>query len=436
MKTDSTATRTSKNRTPSPRRHLTWRSILAPLGLCGCLLAGLLTPACQAAPDSPILILVSLDGWRWDYLDRADTPRLKALADAGVRADGLVPSFPSKTFPNHYTIVTGLYPAHHGIVSNNMLDETIGERFSMSAPTAKDSRWWGGEPLWVTAEKQGQKAAAMFWPGSEAEIGGVRPSFWLPFQDDMPNRDRVNQVLDWLRLPEDERPSFLTLYFSTVDSIGHNNGPESQEVLEAAASLDAEIGALVDGVNALPDVASRVHYVIVSDHGMSQLSHDRVIVIDDYLDLSTVDMIDSSPVAGLWPRTGTADDIYTALKGKHAALAVYRRDEIPADLHYGDNPRIPPVIGIAADGWTISTRRQVERDEASGRPAGGNHGYDPAARSMHGLLIASGPQFAHGRTVGQIKNIHLYEMMAHVLGLRPAPNDGSLDATAEFWASR
>ena len=141
----------------------------------------------MSRPPGTILVLVSVDGWRWDYFDRASTPTLHALAARGVRAEGLIPSFPSKTYPNHYTIVTGLYPAHHGIVSNNMWDDAIGERFTMSAPTSKDTRWWGGEPLWATAVKQGQRAASMFWPGSEVEIGGVRPTAWKPFDDDFPN---------------------------------------------------------------------------------------------------------------------------------------------------------------------------------------------------------------------------------------------------------
>jgi predicted AlkP superfamily pyrophosphatase or phosphodiesterase len=434
MKTDSTATRISKTRTSdvevpgfSPGRAARAKAhALHPIVF----LIALAVWFAACVQPRPILILVSMDGWRWDYLDRAPTPHLNALAAAGVRSEGLIPSFPSKTFPNHYTIVTGLYPAHHGIVSNNMLDATIGEqRFSMSAATAKDPRWWGGQPLWVTAQKQGLRAAAMFWPGSEVEIGGIRPSFWKPFDDDLPNRDRTQQVLDWLRLPEAERPSFLTLYFSEVDHAGHDFGPESAEVLEAAAHLDAEIGFLVDGVNAI-GLASRVHYVIVSDHGMSQNSTERVVVLDDFIDMTTVTMIDSSPVVGLWPKSGTAEDIYRALKDKHPHLAVYRRAEVPAHLHYNENPRISPVIGIASDGWAVGSKVQSDDWQSGKRRLGGNHGYDPSTRSMHGLFIASGPRFRKGATIPPLENIHLYSMMARVLGLEAAPNDGNPGATA------
>jgi predicted AlkP superfamily pyrophosphatase or phosphodiesterase len=397
--------------------------------------------ACATAPPTttpsaaqrPIVILVSLDGWRHDYLARAQAPTLRALAAQGVRSEGLIPAFPSKTFPNHYTIVTGLYPENHGIVSNTMLDPSIGtERFTMSSATAKDSRWWGGEPLWVTAEKQGQRSASMFWPGSEVEVGGVRPSHWKPYEDAYPHRDRVNQVLDWLRLPVAERPTFITLYFSEVDSVGHNAGPESPLVLEAAARLDTEIAALTAGVRAL-GLDSLVHYVIVSDHGMSQLSNERVIVLDDYLDMTTVTTLDGSPVIGLSPKTGTTDDIVAALKGKHPRLSVFNREETPEHLHYRKNPRIPPVVAIADDGWTLATRTQVLGWQKDGRQLGGAHGYDTNAKSMQGLLIIAGPQFRAGLVVPPIQNIHLYEMMARVLGLTPAANDGTRTATAGFF---
>jgi len=435
MKTGSTGTRTSKIRTNS--RSWTARALALALlvvwtGACT-LASPPATPTTSAQPQRPIVILISLDGWRHDYLARADVPTLRALAAQGVRSEGLIPAFPSKTFPNHYTVVTGLYPENHGIVSNTMLDPAIGnERFTMSSATAKDSRWWDGEPLWVTAEKQGQRSASMFWPGSEVEIGGVRPSHWKPYEDAYPHRDRVNQVLDWLRLPIAERPTFITLYFSEVDTVGHNAGPDSPLVLEAAGRLDAEIAALTTGVRAL-GLDSLVHYVIVSDHGMSQLSMDRVIVLDDYLDMGTVMTIDGSPVIGLSPRTGTADDIVAALKGKHPHLSVFKREDTPEHLHYRKHPRIPPVVAIADEGWTLASRTQVLGWQKDGRQLGGAHGYDTNAKSMQGLLVMSGPQFRAGVVTPPIQNIHLYEMMARVLGLRPAPNDGSRAATAGFF---
>ena len=382
----------------------------------------LLALAATKQAERPILILISLDGWRWDYLDRAKAPNLRRLAAAGVRAEGLIPSFPSKTFPNHYTIVTGLSPEHHGIVSNTMVDRSIGpDRFTMSSATAKDARWWGGEPVWVTAIRQGRRASILFWPGSEAAIGGIRPHDWIPYSDAFPNRERVERMLTWLARPEGERPSFATLYFSDVDSVGHRAGPDSSEVLAAADQLDALIGTLVAGVDKL-GLASRTNYVIVSDHGMAQLSDDRTIFVDDYLDPSTVEIVEMSPVLQVLPRSASAESAYQALKGKHPALTVYKREEMPEDLHYRNNPRIPPVVGIADDGWTIALRSRNLVRLVTDR--GGDHGYDPKHRSMLGLFIAAGPAFRQAAVVPPFENIHVYDVMCRALGLTPAPNDG------------
>lgn len=442
MKTASTATPTSKTRT---NRRAFVRQALAALlvaaalgGACASRVQGPGTgvqspfdsPAARSGQASkPILILISLDGWRWDYLDRAQVPRLRALARMGVRSDGLIPPFPSKTFPSHYSIVTGLRPERHGIVSNNMIDARIGERFSMSAPTAMDPRWWQGEPLWVTAETQGVKTASMFWPGSDVEISGVRPSFWKKYDGSIPNRERVQQVLAWLRLPEAERPRFITLYFSDVDDAGHRYGPDSPELLEAAAELDREVGAVIDGVNGLR-LHTSVHYVVVSDHGMAATSLQRLIPVDDYLDPAKVDFTDVTPVLGVWPRTITVEDAYRALKDKHPRLAVYRKEDVPAELHFREHPRIPPVIAIADDGWTITSRGEMDEWQRSARRLGGQHGFDPRNRSMHGLFIANGPQFRIGVRLPAFENIHLYEMMARLLGLTPSRNDGSAGVTA------
>ena len=377
----------------------------------------------------PILILVSLDGWRWDYLQRLKAPSLKVLAKRGVLSQGLVPSFPSKTYPNHYTIVTGLYPEHHGIVSNNMVDASISdETFTMSAPIAKDARWWGGEPMWVTAITQGLKASSMFWPGSEVAIGGVRPTDWLPYEHTKPNADRVTQVLAWLARPAAERPSFITLYFSDVDSAGHTHGPGARETLAAAEQLDPHIGHLVDGIARL-GLQDQTTLLVTSDHGMSLQAIDRKIFVDDYLDMRTVDVIDWSPVLHLRPKTATVDEVFRALNGKHRALSVYRREDVPKELHYNSHPRIAPIIAVAEDGWQITTRQRF-RDLPLGRRTGGDHGYDPRTISMHGLFVAAGPTLRQGLVVPRFENVHIYELMCRILGVRPAKNDGDPAVTA------
>jgi len=390
-------------------------------------------PTAVLPPEKAILILISVDGWRWDYLDRFKPPTLSRLAAEGVRSDGLLPQFPSKTFPNHYTIVTGLRLANHGIISNNMRDPVIPGEFSLSARDVQaDTRWWGGEPIWNTAENQGRIAAAMFWPGSETVIGGGQATYWTPFDDDLPHRARVGRILEWLRLPEGKRPSFLTLYYSDVDNAGHRHGPDSEEVREASMRVDASIGELVKGVNEM-GLADRVHYVVTSDHGMAALSPDRTIVLDNYIDLATVDMIDWSPTLGVSPKDGDVEKLYAALKDKHPNLHVYRRTEIPAEYGLGQHPRLPAIFGIADEGWNIASSRDVNRWHQHERnPPGGTHGYDSRAKSMHGLFIAQGPRIRQGLRFRPIDNVHVYEFMCAVLGLTPAKNDGDPAVTRDM----
>ena len=400
------------------------------LPLIACLLA--LFAACHPAPPGgqPIVVLVGIDGFRGDYLERFEPPTLRALAAEGVRSEGLIPQFPSKTFPNHYTIVTGLRLAHHGILSNNMVAPDIPGRFSLSnRGVLADPRWWSGEPIWNTAERQGLVTSSMFWPGSEAKIGGRQATYWMPYEHAMPNDERVAKTLDWITRPAGEGASFATLYFSDVDSAGHTGGPDAPAVREAVARVDASLAKLVDGVREA-GLGDRVHYVVASDHGMSQLSTDRAIVLDDFVDLETVDVIDWSPVLALAPKDGDVDAVYTALKDRHPSLAVYRSHELPERFGLAGHRRLPPVIGIADDGWLITSRRDMARWTTTGnRGPGGAHGYDPQVRSMHGLFLAAGPGIQQGLLVPPLENIHLYEFMCALLRIQPAKNDGDLSVT-------
>ena len=381
-------------------------------------------PASQTAGErAPTVLLVSLDGFRWDYPDRYATPNLDRIARQGVRAKHLWPVFPTKTFPNHYTQVTGLYPAHHGIVSNTMYDPEMDASFSLGDTAAvRDARWWGGEPLWVTAEKQGQTAATYFWPGSEVAPGGVRPTYWKPYDGRVPGAERVDQVLRWLDQPPGTRPTFLTLYFSAVDGAGHRFGPDAPETATAVRKVDGHLGRLLDGLEAR-GLRDKVNLIVTSDHGMAATSPQRVIFLDDYLDLEGVQVVDLSPVAMLRPTPGTAaDSLYAALKGAHPHLSVYRKGALPERLHFDGHLRIPPLLGLADEGWSIATRDLFE--EHSGRFQGGAHGYDPQLASMHGIFYAAGPAFAAQPAASAFASIDLYLLITGILHLKPAPNDG------------
>jgi predicted AlkP superfamily pyrophosphatase or phosphodiesterase len=383
----------------------------------------------HAQARDPIVILISFDGWRWDYTDRGNVPNLKALAARGVRAKELIPSFPSLTFPNHYTIVTGLYPGHHGIVSNTMATPSMPRKFSMSSNEVRNSAWWGGEPVWATAMRQGRRAMSMFWPGSEAAIGGLSPTRWWPFDGGLPNAERVGRVLDWLSLPEGERPNFVSLYFQEVDHIGHVNGPDSPEVREAAAHLDAALGQLVTGIDRL-GLSDRVNIVVVSDHGMAPHTDDQMVFLDTAIDPSTLNVISTGELVQLAPLPGREEDlsridaIVRAVRGKLPHVTFYKRDEIPARYHYRDHPHIAPIIGVADEGWMVTTREQEARRKPDAEPRRGAHGYDPALRSMHGLFVAAGPGVRPGVVAEPFENVHVYAFLCALLKLTPAPNDG------------
>ncbi len=389
-------------------------------------------PSAQPPPADPILILVSFDGWRWDYTTAEPAPNLRAFAAHGVRATELIPSFPSFTFPNHYTIVTGLYPGHHGIIANIIADPEYPERFTMSAQTSREARWWGGEPIWVTAIRQGRRAAAMFWPGDEAPIDGVRPTYWRPFDTNVTTTERVQQVLDWLALPTEQRPSFIGLYLEEVDHAGHDFGPGSPELRTAVSHLDTALQQLLDGVTRA-GVADRTTIVVVSDHGMAASSEQRLVFLDDYIDLDTVDLIEGGEFLQVAPLSGTVEALYAKLHGKVPHLTVYRRDQIPARYHYRESPRIAPVVALVDEGWILTSHRAEAKRKPDAKKRNGSHGYDPALRSMHGLFAAAGPGIRDGLVVRPFQNIHVYDFMCRVLNLKPAPNDGDPAVTSGFF---
>lgn len=399
------------------------------LGLGACRSGAGSSVAASVAPDAHparTVLLVSMDGFRADYIGRPAAVRLRALAASGVRAEYMVPAFPSQTFPNHYTLVTGLRPEHHGIVANVIWDSTLGKRFTIADTlVTHDARWWGGEPIWVTAERQGKRAASFFWVGSDIAISGRLPTWWKLYDRRVPNATRVRTVLDWLSMPAATRPALVTTYFSDVDDVGHRNGPDSPQVDSAIAHVDSMIGALVDGI-AQHGLTSNVDIVVVSDHGMTELASDRVIYLDDYIDPAKVDIIDMNAVGSIAPKAGFELETYTRLAGAHPHLHVYHKEDVPARFHYNAHPRITSIVAIADEGWTITTHAAFDRN---GPPHGGSHGYDNQLASMRAFFAATGPDFRRGVISPPFENIHVYDLLARLIGVKPAPNDGSTDST-------
>ena len=371
----------------------------------------------------PIVILVSIDGCRWDYLKTFAPPTLTELAASGVRAERMLSCFPSKTFPNHYSIVTGLRPESHGIIGNDMYDPTFAAVFNLRNGAAGDSRWWGGEPIWVTAAKHGLRSACMFWPGSEAKIGGYRPDLWNRYDWKMTSADRVQGVLNWLQLPVDQRPSLITLYFDIVDGAGHNFGPDSPEVAAALNEVDAALTKLVAGIESI-GLTDQVNYIVVSDHGMAPISTQQRIALDDYVNPKSVQIDFNSTNMGLRPLDGDMENLYAKFAGAHPHFQAYRREDIPAELHFTHNLRIPPVVLIADPGWLIYTRADYHKQDETGWGNGGAHGYDPTTPDMGATFIAAGPAFKSGVVVPAFENIQVYDLICTLLGIQPAPNEG------------
>ena len=389
------------------------------------LIALVFVAACASAPlgragERPLTVLISIDGFRPDYLDRGVTPTLSKLAAEGVRGE-MRPSFPSKTFPNHYALVTGLRPDRNGIVDNNMYDPAISpQEFTMSArPVNSDPRWWNqAEPIWVTAEKAGVRTATMFWPGSDVAIRGVLPSRWKLFDVKLPAEARVDQALAWLDGPWAKRPRLLTLYFDDVDTAGHEFGPDTPGLNAAAAKVDAAIGRLVAGLAARAIVAN---IVVVADHGMAALSPERRIFADDLVPIAEVKTVTMGPFMSLYPLPGHEAEVAKALLQPHAHMQCWRKGEIPARYHYGRNPRVPPLFCLAQTGWSITTH-----DAKPKKTEWGNHGFDPFDPTMAAVFIAHGPAFHRGARLESFDNVDVYPLLARLLGVVPRANDGTL----------
>ena len=369
----------------------------------------------------PYVVLISFDGFRPEYLQRLNLPNFERVWRDGVRSTGMYPVFPSKTFPNHYSIVTGMYAEHHGLVANHFHDPVRGARYSMYDTLAVwDSSWYRGEPLWVTAEKQGMVAASYFWVASEAAIGGVRPSFWKRYDGRVPNFDRVDSVLAWLALPEERRPHMLTMYFSDTDAAGHSHGPLSPQLDTAAARVDSALGRLLDGVEQLP-IRDRVYFILVSDHGMSEVSPRWYAALDTLIDLTGVIVADAGPNANLHVNGDRAraialrDSINRRMRHGRA----YLREHVPAHLHYRADPRIGDLVVVMEDHY------QIGRADRPPREGTATHGWDPTLPSMHALFVVKGPGIPRGRTIVGFENVDVYPFVTELLGLRAArPIDG------------
>jgi alkaline phosphatase D len=427
-------------------------------------------PNSAATQAKHYVVLVSLDGFRYDYAQKYGAKHLDAIAKEGASApDGMLPSYPTVTFPNHYTVVTGLYPEHHGIVANSFYDPIRKQRYSNTDPASvTDGSWYGGTPLWVLAEKQGMRAACFFWPGSEAAIQDLRPSYYLRFDNKVPDDTRISQGVAWLRLPPEQRPHFITLYYGEPDHSGHEFGPDSPQVRDAVHHVDELVGKLKAQLDSLH---LPIDLIVLSDHGMERVQ-GAWIDLDKYADLSG--FITDGPL--LYANTGSAandeaaaERVYNQLKKVDSRFMVYRRSRIPAALEFNQNPREgdpivvptgpyllraqPPATTAAMGPGVASTMMGTTTGQAAAAkvanspsgtasasrterpPPAGMHGYDPAnMKTMRAIFYAAGPDIRPGATVKPFENVNVYPLIAHILALDPPKVDGSLNVLSGILA--
>lgn len=376
--------------------------------------------------STPYTILVSFDGFRWDYLNRGITPNFQEVEKEGVRALSLKPSFPTKTFPNHYSIISGMYPQNHGIIFNSFTNNINGKKYRIgSATEVKNSAWYLGEAFWETARRNGIITASYFWPGSEVDLERRRPNYIMTYNHNTPYIDRIEGVINWLRLPVKERPRFITLYFHDTDTFGHNYGPNSEQINISISRVDTLVGIINDKLKEI-GLLDSTNVIFVSDHGMTEISVDRVVNIEKLLENYDVLIGGSKPVMMIKTKNDQLNEVYKLLKERENHYKVYLRDELPTYFHFSKNQFIYPIILVADLGWSLVTERWLKGLQRNNTK--GNHGYDNNSTDMHGIFLAKGPSFKSGYQTGTISNIDIYPLLCKIYNIFPRANiDGKLE---------
>jgi len=365
-------------------------------------------------------VILSLDGFCWDYPDKASTPNLDRIARNGVKAISLIPSFPSKTFSNHYTIATGLVPDHHGLVNNAFYDPESGKSFSIG-DTAKrfNPDFYGGEPIWITAQKQGVRTASFFWVGSDVAIMGMHPDTWKSYDQDVPFIQRIDTIIKWLSLPKAQRPRLIMGYYHEPDEIGHEHGPGDPRTFKMVHELDSLTGILYNRINQLPGKDS-INLIVVSDHGMGPTSSERNVALRDFIpQYWPVRMEGGNPNYNIYAEGAWVDSAYLSLK-KAQHIKVWKPSEVRDYFNNGKNPRIGNIIVVADSAWSVSVQKPEKIY------SGGSHGYDIRNTDMHAIFYAVGPAFKQNYIQPSFQNTNIYPLLAYLLGIKPAANDGDI----------
>lgn len=376
--------------------------------------------------SQPYVIIISFDGFRWDYVNRGITPNINSLINEGVKASSFQPVFPTKTFPNHISIITGMYPEHHGIIFNEFKNPFDGREYRIrDSIEVRDSRWYRGEPFWETASRQGIITASYFWPSSDINLEYKNPDYFHHYVHKRPYKDRVNGVIDWLNFPYEKRPHFISMYFDLTDGIGHRFGPDSPEIDIAIASLDSTLGSLLKNLNNI-GMSDSVNIILVSDHGMTNVSTDRVINTEEMLIDYNCEYSNYGPAMMIQPRKDNLEKVYAILKNKENHYRVYKKSDIPKYYHFSESPMISDILVVADLGWSLVTNKNLKWLKPNKYK--GNHGYDNHQMDMHGVFIAAGPQFKNNYKTGTINCLDVYPLLCEIFNVYPNGNiDGRLD---------
>ena len=376
--------------------------------------------------DKPYVVMLSMDGFRWDYPEKANTPNLDYIEQIGVRADAGIPCFPTKTFPNHYSMATGLYPDNHGIIMNRFYAPDIDKYYSIGNNEAvTDPDFYFGEPVWVTAEKQGVKSASYFWVGSEAPHDSIFPTYHYAYKGSVPFEERIDGVIEWLGLPENERPHLIMWYIQEPDSKGHDVGPDHPEMITMIEYLDSLVGVFNQKVAELP-IADKINIIITSDHGMGQISEKRTVYLLDLIEKNWCEHIDGgNPAYTIDVKDEYYDTVYNILSTTEH-ITVWKKDDIPERLHYGSSERVKDFVVVADSSWSLL------RSSKKRAYSGGAHGYDNQNKDMHAIFYAYGPVFRNNYNHHSINNIDIYPLICKILNIKPVEMDGDLQNVSEM----
>ncbi|NDW12780.1 alkaline phosphatase family protein [Bacteroides sp. 214] len=384
--------------------------------------------ACTSQQKEPnYTVIISLDGFRWDYTDMYNTPNLDKMANMGVSAR-MLPSYPASTFPNHYTLATGLVPNHNGIVNNTFWDTEENTVFHMSDTTARyNPKYFLGEPIWITAQKQGVKTANFYWVGSDVRIKDMYPTYYKTWTDTprLTFGERIEATINILTLPEEERPHLVMTYIDEPDGAGHHYGPCNKDSMNRVIyALDSLVGIAMQRITELP-FANRVNLIVTSDHGMTDVSAERYINSADYLQSEWCEMVIGNRPTSIFTKEGFRDSVYNALKNVEN-IYVWKKEDIPAELCYGTSNRIGDIIVAPKTGWEFGN---------SPLTIAGAHGYFPQHPDMQVVFRAYGPDFKKNHTAGEFVNVDIYAMLAHLLKIVPEPTDGDFERIKEMFVT-